>query len=66
MFGNLLKRGAAILCLAAVLALPAYAEGRITTDMTMKEIRSDPAHCGQRGLHLLQRGCGQPCTAPPV
>ena len=64
MFGHLLKRGAAILCLAAVLALPVCAEGRITTDMTMKEIR--PGHCGQRGLHLLQRGCGQPCTAPPV
>ena len=43
MFGHLLKRGAAMLCFAAVLALPAYAEGRITTDMTMKEIRSDPA-----------------------
>ena len=43
MFGHLLKRGAVVLCLAAVLALPAYAEGRITTDMTMKEIRSDPA-----------------------
>ena len=46
MFGHLLKRGAAMLCLAAVLALPAYAEGRITTDMTMKEIRSDPAIAG--------------------
>ena len=46
MFGHLLKRGAVVLCLAAVLALPAYAEGRITTDMTMKEIRSDPAIAG--------------------
>ena len=46
MFGHLLKRGAAMLCFAAVLALPAYAEGRITTDMTMKEIRSDPAIAG--------------------
>ena len=43
MFGHRLKRGAVVLCLVAVLALPAYAEGRITTDMTMKEIRSDPA-----------------------
>lgn len=46
MFGHLLKRGAAMLCLAAVLALPVCAEGRITTDMTMKEIRSDPAIAG--------------------
>ena len=46
MFGHLLKRGAVVLCFAAVLALPAYAEGRITTDMTMKEIRSDPAIAG--------------------
>lgn len=66
MFGHLLKRGAAMLCFAAVLALPAYAEGRITTDMTMKEIRSDPAIAGSGVFHLLQRGCGQPCTAPPV
>ena len=46
MFGHLLKRGAVVLCLAAVLALPVCAEGRITTDMTMKEIRSDPAIAG--------------------
>ena len=46
MFGHLLKRGAAMLCLAAVLALPVCAEWRITTDMTMKEIRSDPAIAG--------------------
>ena len=46
MFGHLLKRGAVVLCLAAVLALPVRAEGRITTDMTMKEIRSDPAIAG--------------------
>lgn len=48
MFGHLLKRGAVVLCLAAVLALPVCAEGRITTDMTMKEIRSDPAMCSFR------------------
>ena len=47
MFGHLLKRGAAMLCFAAVLALPAYAEGRITTDMTMKEIRSDPGRASR-------------------
>ena len=46
MFGHRLKRGAVVLCLAAVLALPVCAEGRITTDMTMKEIRSDPAIAG--------------------
>lgn len=37
-----------VVCLAqlACLSLPAWAEGRITTDMTMKEIRSDPAIVG--------------------
>ena len=55
MFGHLLKRGAAMLCLAAVLALPAYAEGRITTDMTMKEIRSDPAIAGS-GISTYIKG----------
>ena len=55
MFGHLLKRGAVVLCLAAVLALPAYAEGRITTDMTMKEIRSDPAIAGS-GISTYIKG----------
>ena len=55
MFGHLLKRGAAMLCFAAVLALPAYAEGRITTDMTMKEIRSDPAIAGS-GVSTIAKG----------
>ena len=43
MFGHLLKRGAAMLCFAAVLALPVCAEGRITTDMTLSLIHiSEP------------------------
>ena len=55
MFGHRLKRGAVVLCLVAVLALPAYAEGRITTDMTMKEIRSDPAIAGS-GISTYTKG----------
>ena len=55
MFGHRLKRGAVVLCLVAVLALPAYAEGRITTDMTMKEIRSDPAIAGS-GISTYIKG----------
>ena len=55
MFGHLLKRGAVVLCLAAVLALPVCAEGRITTDMTMKEIRSDPAIAGS-GISTYIKG----------
>ena len=62
MFGHLLKRGAVVLCLAAVLALPVCAEGRITTDMTMKEIRSDPAIAGS-GVSTYckgEAGCKHP------
>ena len=55
MFGHRLKRGAVVLCLAAVLALPVCAEGRITTDMTMKEIRSDPAIAGS-GISTYIKG----------
>lgn len=55
MFGHRLKRGAVVLCLAAVLALPVCAEGRITTDMTMKEIRSDPAIAGS-GISTYTKG----------
>ena len=55
MFGHLLKRGAVVLCLAAVLALPVCADGRITTDMTMKEIRSDPAIAGS-GISTYIKG----------
>ena len=55
MFGHRLKRGAVVLCLAAVFALPVCAEGRITTDMTMKEIRSDPAIAGS-GISTYIKG----------
>ena len=55
MFRHLFRRGAVVLCLAAVLALPVCAEGRITTDMTMKEIRSDPAIAGS-GISTYIKG----------